>query len=1262
MTYLNFISYNVRGLNNPIKRKKIFGQLKKLHCSVALLQETHLPEIEHLKLKREWVEQVYSASSRGGKKRGVAILFSKSVYYNNEKIFQDEEGRFVMVIGTIGGTKITILNIYAPNEDCPNFFKKIAGLVADKGEGIILVGGDFNCILNTKLDRLPVIIRPQSKMSKSLSSMMSELGLVDVWRHFHPNDRDFTFMSQMHGSYTRIDYFCMSKTDLYRVKETTIEPITISDHSPVVMKIDLGLNDHFKYWRLNVSLLTDTRVKQEIHAALSEYFAINDDGIVSPSVVWDASKATIRGKIISIGSRIKKQRLIKQQELENEIKSLEREHKQSRKEDILKKLKETKQQLDEVLTHKAEGSLRYISRKYYEMGNKSSRLLAFQLRKAQSNRIVAKIRNPETNLVETHPKEISNAFAKYYEQLYKAEVQESQKENINDFLKPLKMSKLSNMEAAKLAEPITEAEIRETIAKLKNNRSPGTDGFSGEYYKCFVNELTPILCKVYNYTLNSGDPPKSWSEAIIAVLQKEGKDPVQCTSYRPISLLCVDYKILTSILATRIQNYIKKLIKPDQTGFIIGRHGTNNIRRALNLQSIAARNRTPSMLLSLDAEKAFDRVDWLFLEQTLLEMGFGETLATWINTLYKNPKSKVRVNGCCSDSFNVERGVRQGDSLSPILFALSIEPLAEAIRQNAQIQGLEDEGGTIHKIALFADDILIFIKNPLLSIPALMQCLNKYSSVSGYKINENKSEAMMISGNWPIQLNDNVSFHWSKQGFRYLGIVLTANFTQLYDVNYNKLIRQIKNDITRWEILPLSLLGRVETVRMNLLPRMLFLFQSLPVKVPITTFNMLDKLISKFIWQRKRPRIRLKILLLPKEKGGLGLPNLKYYYWAAQLNAVVAWIKNDQETGWVQIEQSTTKGISLSTLPFINMKSVNNAKIENEWIKHTLEVWTIVRKKLGGPLSVSRAMPIMGNMEFPPSVWDSGFRRWADKGLSTINSLFNGIEFKSFTQLQEQCQLPSNDLYRYFQIRHYITNHKERELLSKNPNNIEDYFITLAEKHLPIKKHVSHIYKRLINDTLQNTESIKGKWELELNILITDNVWEELCINCHKGLNSQLWREFDWKLKIRYFNTPLIISRYVKEPNVELCWRNCGNIGDHSHIFWDCPVIQEFWKRVKEETDKILQVNSSLDPLIFLLGAIPQETYSSDQRYMLRILLLIAKKMITVNWKDPKPPTINQWVQRLKRVYTMERMTASLQLKMDTFEQRWNCITLYLED
>lgn len=103
-------------------------------------------------------------------------------------------------------------------------------------------------------------------------------------------------------------------------------------------------------------------------------------------------------------------------------------------------------------------------------------------------------------------------------------------------------------------------------------------------------------------------------------------------------------------------------------------------------------------------------------------MGFGNIFVNWINLLYKEPCSKVRVNGHCSSFFRIERGVRQGDSLSPILFAISIEPLAETTRQNAQIQGIADEGGSIHKLALFADDILLFVKK---SIPALMKTLHE---------------------------------------------------------------------------------------------------------------------------------------------------------------------------------------------------------------------------------------------------------------------------------------------------------------------------------------------------------------------------------------------------------------------------------------------------------------------------------------------------------------------------------------------------------
>lgn len=192
-----------------------------------------------------------------------------------------------------------------------------------------------------------------------------------------------------------------------------------------------------------------------------------------------------------------------------------------------------------------------------------------------------------------------------------------------------------------------------------------------------------------------------------------------------------------------------------------------------------------------------------------------------------------------------------------------------------------------------------------------MQCLKYYGDISGYKVNQSKSEAMMISGRWPSQLDETTSFRWSKQGFRYLGIIITPETTKRFDANYNKLFKQVKNDLTRWEVLPLSLFGRVETVKMNLLPRLLFLFQSLPIRVPMSIFKMLNILISQFIWQNKRPRIKLKTLHLPKDKGGLAVPNLKLYYWAAQL-AIVTWISGDEEAMWTQIEPGEVIGAQLS--------------------------------------------------------------------------------------------------------------------------------------------------------------------------------------------------------------------------------------------------------------------------------------------------------------------------------------------------------------
>ena len=141
---------------------------------------------------------------------------------------------------------------------------------------------------------------------------------------------------------------------------------------------------------------------------------------------------------------------------------------------------------------------------------------------------------------------------------------------------------------------------------------------------------------------------------------------------------------------------------------------------------------------------------------------------------------------------------------------------------------------------------------------------------------------------------------------------------------------EIKNDLTRWEVLPLSLTGRVETIQMNILPRLLFVFQSLPIEVPTSTYNIISNWQSKFIWQNRRPRIRLKRLLCTKENEVLDLPNLKKYYWAPQFRSLVAWISQDNDTIWVGMEQNDCLNLSLDTIPFLSQNTWKINKIDNQ--------------------------------------------------------------------------------------------------------------------------------------------------------------------------------------------------------------------------------------------------------------------------------------------------------------------------------------------
>lgn len=386
---------------------------------------------------------------------------------------------------------------------------------------------------------------------------------------------------------------------------------------------------------------------------------------------------------------------------------------------------------------------------------------------------------------------------------------------------------------------------------MQSGKSPGPDGYPVEFFKKFSNQLAPLLLKMFEDSLQKGTLPPTLTQASISLILKKDKDPNLCSSYRPISLLNVDEKLLAKVLACRIETILPSIISDDQTGFIKNRHSFTNIRRLLNIIHSPAFLSKPELVLSLDAEKAFDRVEWDHLFFTLKQFGFGEKFISWIRLLYASPQACVCTNNQRSQFFPLSRGTRQGCPISPLLFAIVIEPLSIALKANTMFSGIK-RGGVEHKVSLYADDLLLYVSDPIRSIPQILASLESFSTFSGYKLNIQKSECFPINQLAQKIPQSSIPFKLASIKFKYLGIIITSSIQSLCEENFTALTTKIKADLQRWNNLPLSLTGRVQSIKMNVLPRYLYLFQCLPILLPKSLFRQLDSIISHFIWENPK--------------------------------------------------------------------------------------------------------------------------------------------------------------------------------------------------------------------------------------------------------------------------------------------------------------------------------------------------------------------------------------------------------------------------
>ena len=584
-----------------------------------------------------------------------------------------------------------------------------------------------------------------------------------------------------------------------------------------------------------------------------------------------------------------------------------------------------------------------------------------------------------------------------------------------------------------------------------------------------------------------------------------------------------------------------------------GRFTGDNIRLVYDILNHSQVHRNKGILLLIDFEKAFDSVSWSFMEKCFKFFNFKDDAINWIKVFYKNIKSSVIVNNKPTPWFNVERGCRQGDPISPYIFLLCSEVLAHMIRQDEEIKGFKMLNNEI-KISQYADDTSLFLDGSQEGFEKCVNILLEYAKYSGLAMNFDKTKVIWFGcqdENKPVFMPE-LNFDWNPEKFTLLGVEFTQKLDNISDYNIENKLGEIQRIINSWSKRDITPYGRVTVIKSLLVSKIVHILISLP-SPSSKMIKKLDIMFYDFLWDGKPDKIKRKNVKLKVEQGGLGMIDLETFDKALKLT----WIRRmlNGNSKWKNIILNIYPDINKITHYGDNFVKTLSYDIDNPFWKNIMSYFVEFQSKnYISTLQDLKATCFQFNDDFKIGNAVINIPILKRKNIFFVHQLMENNIFMTYENFCNKYDIQINYLT-YLSI---ITCIKDKfDIDTLDDNNKELNYPPSINAIFKNKKGAALIYKIFFQYTCES----KGQKKWTTLIDVSEEEWLSSFFVLKNTTKDCKLRWLQCRILHNILTTNRSVSKY-KNNQTDLC-SFCGLSSETiSHLFWDCHFVKESWNRI----------------------------------------------------------------------------------------------------